>query len=179
MFPWQIIITKVCSIAYISCTPKGSDPFGQVSNGFLKLEGKMICGIIGKREGHSGIYFFPQLKDENGNAIAGQNKCHPDCKLIDGKTKFLPPECGFGDEACGVISFDTTAAEAEMLGEKLFCFGLYWETDLEDRDCNGGNGVFGIVLEMAAEANSYRRVGAGSFSSVCFEHLPEVGITII
>jgi hypothetical protein len=66
-----------------------------------------------------------------------------------------------------------------MLGEKLFCFGLYWETDLEDRDCNGGNGVFGIVLEIAAEENSYRRVGAGSFSSVCFEHLPEVGITII
>lgn len=176
MFPWQIIITKVCSIVCISCTPKVSDPFGQVSNGFLKLEGKMICGIIGKREGHSGIYFFPQLKDENGNAIAGQNKCHPDCKLIDGKTKFLPPECGFGDEARGIISFDTTAAKAEKLGEKLFCFGLYWKTDLEDRDCNG---VSGIVLEMDAEENSYRRVGLGRFPLVCFENVPEVGITII
>jgi hypothetical protein len=35
MFPWQTIITKVCSIVSISCTPKGSDPFGQVSTGFL------------------------------------------------------------------------------------------------------------------------------------------------
>jgi hypothetical protein len=136
----------------------------------------MICGTIGKREGHSEIYFFPQLKDENGNAIAEEHKCHPDCKLIDGKTKFLPSECRFDDEDCGIISFDTTAAKAEMLGEKLFFFGLYWETVPEDRDYNR---VLGIVLEMVAEENSYRRVGFGGFPSVCFENVLEVGITII
>jgi len=77
-FPWNITITKVCSIVDIPCSPKGFDTFGQVSNGVLKLEGKMTGGIPCLRDSH--IYFMRQ-RDENSNASYGETECLPECQF--------------------------------------------------------------------------------------------------
>jgi hypothetical protein len=83
IFPFERIITDLCTIVEVQAIPMGADPFGRVKDGHIKLRGKMIYELVTKdslgwwrilNEGEeNGLLVFDTTEDE---AEMGYGRLH-------------------------------------------------------------------------------------------------------
>ncbi|KAK3294457.1 heterokaryon incompatibility protein-domain-containing protein [Chaetomium fimeti] len=154
-FPYQCIMTRVCTVLDIKCDVKGADPYGQVQGGYIVLQGKLLSGTVETRPDGFGLF-----------------------------RAYVTVWDARGEKHSGLIVFDTEEDEDDVgpgTKRKVYCFDLFrkreWEeTDEDDSDHCGHS----IVLKESGEAGSFRRVGpAECFPTAAFDSVPDVIATIL
>jgi hypothetical protein len=154
-FPFECIMTSVCTVLDIKCEVKGADPYGQVlRDGYIVLQGKLLSAT------------FERCADEFGLA-----------------SNYVTVRDATGEEHSTLIVFDTEDDEADVgqgTKQKVYCFDLFHTREWEESDQGASDHLIdSIVLVDGKEAGAFRRVGAADgFPVVAFDSVPDVIVKI-
>lgn len=153
-FPFECIMTSVCTVIDIKCEAKGADPYGQVlQDGYIVLQGKLVSGTVERR---------PHVTGHFEHHVVVSN--------------------ALGEKQSTLMVFDTEEDE-EDIGQdakrKVYCFDLFHQREWEEADPDADHIIHSIVLKEGDEEGTFRRVGvADHFRVAAFDGVPDVTVKI-
>jgi hypothetical protein len=158
----------------ISCTPKGQDPLGQVSSGFLRMSGLLASGTV------DNVSMRRIVKNrQDRHALSIEEK-----KLLDPKapTKFYSNRWA-GFERPVFDSFAVDAAE-ELEGlerSDVYCFAMFREHHKDNWITPAYVAIEALILKRVKGAkNRFRRIGLAQDMGVAwFEGRKEEEIVVV
>lgn len=165
------------SVLGASCLLRGSDPYGQISSGFVRVRGRMVQAKY-HQPGCSdseceGLWTPTQRPGVPRNVRELDSLVHDECHVF--VKGFRPVD----------ISADSEEDAKMPDGEAVYCFeilrmGAIDEEDGRDEDDTGWNSVVLILRRSLTGENCYTRAAASFvFDPRMLKDAPEVDITIL
>jgi hypothetical protein len=156
-FPYGSVITPTCSISDVHCDLVDTNPFGQVSGGYISLHGRLLAGTIQKVDERP-IYAWSFVA-EGSEGVDSQHTLSD-----DSSTSYRSSECA---ENCWVVeklnrvALDVDGWLEDSLHDSFYCFELFQSYE-SNRHLGKSYCVHSTALVLrrsSSEHNVFHRVG--------------------